>query len=87
MGNYIFNSLGEKMIVPAAMFIETARDQLVDPAYVETNRANLDDQIKELNSAMPNQPEAFHVGYQLGIQTARVLLSGMPAAVFNKVSI
>lgn len=75
------------MIVPAAMMIETAIDQLKDPAFVEAHRTLFDDQIKELNSVLPGQPVPFHVGYQLGIQTARVLLSGMPEAVFNKVSI
>lgn len=75
------------MIVPAAMMIETAIDQLKDPTYVDANREFLDKQIKELDSVLPGQPEPFHVGYQLGIQTARVLLSGMPSAVFNKVSI
>ena len=73
------------MIVPAAMMIETAIDQLHQ--YSITQSEMLADQRKELCEAVPASSEDFQAGYELGIQTARVLLSGMPAAVFNKVSI
>ena len=76
-----------EVIVPAAMTIEMAIAQLADQTYVDANKVWLDDQTRELESALPGKPEAFHAGYQLGVQTARVLISGMPAAVFNKVSI
>jgi hypothetical protein len=72
------------MIVPAAMFIEIASDQVQ-----KLDRAQLLDQLKELGSAIgpARATEQIQAGYLLGLQTARVLLQGMPAAVFNKVSI
>lgn len=75
------------MIVPAAMMIEAAIDQLKSATAFSADAWVLRDQRKELDSAVPNASEDFKSGYELGVQTARVLLSGMPAAVFNKVSI
>jgi hypothetical protein len=46
------------------------------------------DQLKELHTAIGAQAtEEVSAGYLLGLQTARVVLSGMPAAIQNKVSI
>jgi hypothetical protein len=75
------------MIVPAAMMIEAAIDQLQSPTAFSAEAWVLPDQRKELHSAVPNASEDFKSGYELGVQTARVLLSGLPAAVLNKVSI
>lgn len=68
---------GKTMIIPAAMFIEAARDQLKTiPAAV------LLDQRRELRVAVGIEAsENFRRGYELGLQTARVLLETMPAAV------
>jgi len=71
------------MLIPAAMFIETALDQV--KTLVDAVRA---DQLKELHTAIGAQAtEEVAAGYLLGLQTARVVLSGMPAAIQNKVSI
>lgn len=78
---------GAVMIVPAAMFIEMAVDQLKSSATFAGQEWVREDQQKELFSAVPNISDDFKAGYELGLQTARVLLSGMPAAVLNKVSI
>jgi len=75
------------MIAPAAMTIESAIDQLKSPTAFVGHEWVLPAQQKELASAVPQASNDFKAGYELGIQTARVLLSGMPAAVFNKVSI
>ena len=44
------------------------------------------DQQKELAEIAPNASDAFKAGYELGLQTARVVLAGLPAAVINRVS-
>lgn len=75
------------MIAPAAMFIEAAADQLKSPNAFAGHEWLLESQRKELASAVPGASDEFRAGYELGVQTARVLLSGMPAAVLNKVSI
>lgn len=70
------------MIIPAAMFIEMAVDQLKDPAYVGKNAAWLADQLRELDCAYPmacDKADTFGAGYQLGLATARVILAGSVA--------
>lgn len=64
------------MIIPAAIQIEAARDQLlnVDPAA-------LLDQRKELHEAVGATGTQFKSGYELGLQTARVILKTMPKAI------
>lgn len=65
------------MIIPAAEFIEAARDQLktVDSRPLLRQR-------RELREAVGSElSEVFCRGYELGLQTARVLLETMPAAV------
>ena len=58
------------MLIPAAMFIESAIDTLKNvPA------ADLADQLHELHEAVGDKPQDFQNGYQLGIQTARVLVA------------
>lgn len=82
------------MIAPAAMFIEAAQDQLADPEYTKEHPI-LESQDKEVRFAIPptdkhipeDASEAFYTGYMLGVQTARILLAGMPAAVLHKVEI
>jgi hypothetical protein len=75
------------MVIPAAMFIEAATDSLKDPDYLTKYDVTLKAQRKEVEVAIPGKDPAFYEGYMLGIQTARLLLMGMPAAVINKVSI
>jgi hypothetical protein len=75
------------MTAPAAMMIEIAMDQLKSPTAFAGHEWLLPAQQKELLSAVPNASDDFKAGYELGMQSARVLLSGMPAAVFNKVEI
>ena len=75
------------MIAPAAMMIESAIDQLKSSTAFLGHEWVLPAQQKELALAVPQASSDFKAGYELGIQTARVLLSGMPAAVINKVSI
>lgn len=72
------------MIIPAAMFIESAIDSLKDGSVPQSH---LDAQLKEFRFALGSPSEDMQRGYQLGLQTARVLLQGMPAAVFAKVEI
>lgn len=74
------------MIAPSAMFIESAMDQLKSPDTFAGHEWVTPTQHKELLCAVPTASNDFSMGYELGLQTARVLLSGMPAAVLNKVS-
>ena len=79
------------MIVPAAMNIESAVDMLKDvPAEVKT------DQRLELISAIGADtatklgitypvPKEFLVGYELGLQVARVMLLGSAALAIKGV--
>lgn len=70
------------MIAPAAMFIESAQDKLKDATLCPDQSVQLyESQAKEIRSAVPNRTEDFYEGYALGVETARVLLMGMPAAV------
>jgi hypothetical protein len=64
------------MQIPAAEFIEAAQDMLpeLDPSVRK-------DQRRELHVAIGEEPEDFVRGYELGIQTARVLLMANPKAV------
>lgn len=64
------------MIIPAAEFIEAARDQIA-----KVSSGDLLDQRLELRAACSYAPEQFQRGYELGLQTARVMLETMPAAV------
>ena len=57
------------MQVPAAGFIEIAKDQLRD-LHVDQMRK----QAEELQQALPDSSAAMVYGYQLGLQTARVLI-------------
>lgn len=75
------------MLAPAAMMIEAAADQLKDRDYSSAHRAILDAQLREVCFAIPGCTADFCAGYQLGLQAARVVLSGMPAAVMHKVEI
>lgn len=58
------------MQVPAAMFIESAKEMVdkLDPAV----RA---DQRKELHVAVGHKSDDFAAGYELGLQTGRVVLA------------
>jgi hypothetical protein len=65
-----------KMIAPSAMIIEIATDQLKSPATFAGHTWVPAAQRKELHSALPDASEDFTTGFELGIQTARVLLLG-----------
>ena len=58
------------MVIPAAMQIESAIDTL---KTVETDY--LADQLKELHSAVGDKSDDFQAGYQLGLETARVMIA------------
>jgi hypothetical protein len=75
------------MIVPPAMTIEAAIDQLKSQDAFAGHEWVLPAQRKELSSVVPSASDDFKAGYELGIQTSRVLLSGMPSAVLHDVSI
>jgi len=75
------------MIAPSATMIEAAQDQLKDDEYIKAHLWVWAQQDKEVLSAIPNGSPEFMNGYRLGLQTARVLLAGMPEAVENKVEI
>ena len=64
------------MQTPAAEFIETARDELKDLPTDQLVR-----QANELHAAEGDYSTDFELGYMLGLQTARVMLQTMPAAV------
>lgn len=72
------------MIVPAAMFIESAIDMLKDNTVPVDVRA---DQAKELTFATGDHDPQFIAGYELGLQVARVLLMGNMKAVLAGVTI
>jgi hypothetical protein len=69
------------VVYPAAGTIEMAADSLKSLSSTARER-----QHKELTCAMPDVSEDFQAGYELGLQTARVFLSGNPAAILAKVS-
>lgn len=64
------------MTIPNAEMIEAANDQLskIDAAHMQQQRA-------ELHSAVGDASQDFILGYELGLQTARVFLEGYPAAL------
>jgi hypothetical protein len=71
------------MIIPSAEMIEQALDQVA-----ELDAAHHDKQLNELGEALGEHATSdIQVGYLLGVQTARVLLAGMPAAIIAKVQI
>lgn len=59
------------MVVPAAMDIEMAVDSLP-----KIDERVLADQARELHCAVGDTTPDFVGGYQLGIQTARLMLAG-----------
>jgi hypothetical protein len=61
------------MQIPAAMFIESAAEEL--DGMRERHDMNLKAQRKELHVAVGDQSEDFNRGYELGLQTARVMLT------------
>jgi hypothetical protein len=76
------------MVIPAAMFIEMAAQALVYGA--EGDAAAIASEKKELASFGDSRAQSlgatglsndFQLGYLLGLETARVLLAQMPAAV------
>lgn len=74
------------MLIPAAMFIEEAVDQLKAIRASGTTAA-LNDQRKELEEATGDYAGSeFSQGYELGLQTARVILMQSPKAVAAGVS-
>jgi hypothetical protein len=67
------------MVIPAAAFIEEAADVLKRLHATEADA--LLDQRKELHVAnVGPDTEDFRQGYELGLQTARVILAQTPAA-------
>jgi hypothetical protein len=70
------------MQYPAAMFIESAVDMLKSGAVPPEGRAI---QIKELTCATGNNDPRFAAGYELGLQTARVVISESPALLMKGV--
>jgi hypothetical protein len=77
------------MIVPSAEIIEQASGMLADPVGVyRTSHAHIfAEQIAEVRAARPGMPETFYAGYMLGVAACRVLVSGLPVAIENKVEI
>jgi hypothetical protein len=84
------------VIIPAVAFIETAIDGMnaADPptllafdAELKEFRALGDARRDALAAALPTDLSAIEGGYLLGLETARVLLSGLPAAVVNGVTL
>lgn len=69
------------MVIPAAMTIEMANDSLkqVEPLYLEL-------QAKSLTEACGPVSSDFIKGYELGLQTGRVILEGNKNAVEAKVT-
>jgi hypothetical protein len=70
------------MLEPAAMFIESAIDMLKDGSVPDVVRAT---QVKELQFATGNHDPRFAQGYELGLQTARVILAGSVALALKGV--
>lgn len=71
------------MIVPAAEFIEIAVDQVK-----QLPKAQLAGQLEELGDALGQgtSPD-LRLGYQIGLQTARVVLQGLQPAMDAKFSL
>ena len=66
------------MIIPAAMFIESAVDMLKDGALTDEQR---EAQKKEFKFAIPDATDETVRGYELGLQVMRILLMGNQKAV------
>ena len=62
------------MVIPSAGIIEAAQDRLYD-----VDLAILADQNKELREALPHASDSFISGYNLGLETARVMLQASVA--------
>jgi hypothetical protein len=75
------------MIAPSAMIIEAAADSLKDEDFLQEHDTILKEQAAAVRSAFPNKSEDFYDGYALGLMTARVLLRGMPNAVFQEITL
>ena len=69
------------MIIPAASFIEMANDSLkrIDDHHLEQQR-------KELHTACGDVSSDFIKGYELGLQTGRIIIGGNKNAVQAKVT-
>lgn len=74
------------MMAPTGTMINEALAQLNSPNAFAGEEWVRADQQKELAEIAPNASDAFKAGYELGLQTARVVLAGLPAAVINRVS-
>lgn len=75
------------MIAPAAAFIEMAKDRLKDDSYVKQHAKILAAQSYEIHSAFPGRSSEFYEAFNIGIETARILLEGMMSAVSNNVTL
>jgi hypothetical protein len=78
------------MQIPAVMFIEAALDSLKDraPSIVAAELKEFGALGNRLDSVeVPEGCSDVAKGYLIGIETARVLLAGMPAAAAAHVSI
>jgi hypothetical protein len=47
----------------------------------------LKDQYDEMMEALPNRTPEFYAGFSVGVQTARMLVATMPAAIIAKIEI
>lgn len=79
------------MVIPGVGVIEEAADSLtrVAQSIREWQRKQLGSfgASRAQSIGASGLSEDFQVGYELGLETARVLLSGSPAAVMAKVSL
>lgn len=68
------------MLIPAAMNIESAMDEVKTLSeFMHTH------QLHELESAVGGTSQDFQRGYELGLQTARVILAGSAALLLKAI--
>lgn len=81
------------MISPAVMFIETAANTLKNMDQSDPIRSSQYHELQSFGNERAKRMGAtglsddFMLGYTLGIETARVLLKMMPAAVQAKIEL
>jgi len=70
------------MIAPSAAMVEAAKDRLMDmsPVAIE-NQEIRNQQALEFLAAIPSASDDMRVGYELGVETARVLVDGLPGGI------
>ena len=70
------------MIAPSAAMVESAKDRLMDTSSVAVQNQEIrNQQARDFLTAIPSASDDMRVGYELGVETARVLVEGLPGGI------